>query len=146
MPWYYVLPLTSSGRFLVNAVPHFTKRRFGRRFPSPFRFRRPAKERLLARRTQRCLWGTFNVAIAYLLVCAWESSTCVKQPASPRWESGACSEGIQLAGLVWKGSRPRIGRELERAGRRKTHGLHAAGDELLRLRGAFRFQLALVFF
>jgi hypothetical protein len=65
MPWYVYLAYFFGGSFLVNAVPHFVSGVSGRRFPSPFASP-PGKG--LSSPTVNVLWGTFNLAIGYLLV------------------------------------------------------------------------------
>jgi hypothetical protein len=54
------------GVFLTNAVPHFVSGVMGRPFQSPFA--KPSGEGLSSS-TVNVLWGFFNMAVAYLLVC-----------------------------------------------------------------------------
>jgi hypothetical protein len=54
-----------AGAFLVNAIPHFVSGVTGHRFPSPFASP-PGKG--LSSPIVNVLWGTFNFAIAYLLI------------------------------------------------------------------------------
>ncbi|MGB9403972.1 MAG: hypothetical protein WCA98_10540 [Candidatus Acidiferrales bacterium] len=65
MHWYAYVAYFFGGAFLVNAVPHFANGVSGRRFPSPFASP-PGKGE--SSPTVNVLWGTFNLAIAYLLV------------------------------------------------------------------------------
>ena len=65
MQWYTYVAYFFGGAFLVNAVPHFTNGVSGRRFPSPFASP-PGKGE--SSPTVNVLWGTLNLAIAYLLV------------------------------------------------------------------------------
>ena len=58
--------ISSAALFCVNAVPHFTRGVMGCRFPSPFASP-PGKGE--SSPTVNVLWGAFNFAIAYLLVC-----------------------------------------------------------------------------
>jgi len=66
MSWYTYVAYFFGGAFLVNAIPHFTSGVSGRRFPSPFASP-PGKGE--SSPTVNVLWGAFNFAIAYVLVC-----------------------------------------------------------------------------
>jgi hypothetical protein len=66
MAWYTYVAYFFGGAFLVNAVPHFTSGVMGRRFPSPFASP-PGKGE--SSPMVNVLWGAFNFAVAYLLVC-----------------------------------------------------------------------------
>ena len=66
MAWYAYLAYFFGGAFIVNAIPHFTSGVSGRRFPSPFASP-PGKGE--SSPTVNVLWGAFNLAIGYLLVC-----------------------------------------------------------------------------
>jgi hypothetical protein len=65
MSWYTYIAYFFGGVFLVNAIPHFVSGVIGRPFPSPFA-RPPGKG--LSSPVVNVLWGTFNFAIAYLLI------------------------------------------------------------------------------
>jgi hypothetical protein len=54
------------GAFLTNGIPHFVSGLMGRAFQSPF-----AKPpgRGLSSSTVNVLWGFFNLAIGYVLIC-----------------------------------------------------------------------------
>ena len=54
------------GAFLCNAIPHFVSGVMGRPFQSPFA--KPPGEGL-STSTINVLWGFFNLAVAYLLLC-----------------------------------------------------------------------------
>ena len=54
------------GAFLANAVPHFVSGVMGRPFQSPFA--KPPGEGLSSS-TVNVLWGLFNMAVGYVLVC-----------------------------------------------------------------------------
>lgn len=54
------------GIFLINSVPHLVSGLMGRPFQSPFA--KPPGEGLSSS-TVNVLWGFFNLAIAYLLIC-----------------------------------------------------------------------------
>lgn len=66
MHWYFYLAYFFGGAFLVNAVPHFVNGVSGRPFPTPFA---SPPGRGLSSPILNVLWGTFNLAIGYLLVC-----------------------------------------------------------------------------
>jgi hypothetical protein len=66
MPWYYYLSYFFGGAFLANAIPHFVSGTMGRPFQSPFA--KPPGEGLSSS-TVNVLWGTFNLAVGYLLIC-----------------------------------------------------------------------------
>jgi hypothetical protein len=99
MPWYTYVAYFFGGAFLVNAVPHFTSGVSGRRFPSPFASP-PGKG--TSSPTVNVLWGAFNVAIGYLLVCR-VGEFHVRQTASVvALGAGGLLMGIQLAGWFGK--------------------------------------------
>jgi hypothetical protein len=54
------------GMFLTNAIPHFVSGLMGRAFQSPFA--KPSGVGLSSSRVN-VIWGWFNLALAYLLVC-----------------------------------------------------------------------------
>jgi hypothetical protein len=54
------------GALLANAVPHFVSGMMGRAFQSPFA--KPRGEGLSSS-TVNVLWGFFNLAVGYVLVC-----------------------------------------------------------------------------
>jgi hypothetical protein len=66
MVWLHLLSYFFGGAFLTNAMPHFCSGVMGRPFQSPF-----AKPpgRGLSSSTVNVIWGFFNIAIFYLLVC-----------------------------------------------------------------------------
>lgn len=66
MRWYHYLSYFFGGAFLVNAVPHFVSGVMGHPFQTPFAS--PAGEGLSSALVN-VLWGAFNFAIGYLLVC-----------------------------------------------------------------------------
>lgn len=55
-----------AGAFLANAVPHLVNGTTGRPFQSPFA-KPPGKG--LSSATTNVLWGFFNLAVGYVLVC-----------------------------------------------------------------------------
>jgi hypothetical protein len=66
MEWLHYLAYFGGGAVLTNAVPHFVSGVMGRPFQSPFA-KPPGKG--LSSSTVNVLWGSFNLALAYLLLC-----------------------------------------------------------------------------
>lgn len=66
MPWYHYVSYFFGGAFLANALPHLINGISGSPFQSPFA--KPPGEGLSSS-TVNVLWGFFNLAIAYLLLC-----------------------------------------------------------------------------
>jgi hypothetical protein len=66
MQWLQLLSYFFGGAFFANAVPHFVSGVMGKPFQSPFA--RPPGQGLSSS-TVNVLWGFFNIAIFYLLVC-----------------------------------------------------------------------------
>ena len=66
MEWLYNLSYFFGGCFLSNGVPHFVSGAMGRPFQSPFA--KPRGEGLSSS-TVNVLWGFFNLAVGYLLIC-----------------------------------------------------------------------------
>ena len=66
MPWLDLVSYFFGGAFLANAVPHLVSGVMGRPFQSPFA--KPPGEGLSSS-TVNVLWGLFNLAVAYVLVC-----------------------------------------------------------------------------
>jgi hypothetical protein len=66
MMWLHDLSYFFGGAFLTNAIPHFVSGVMGRPFQSPFA--KPPGEGLSSS-TINVLWGSFNLVIAYLLIC-----------------------------------------------------------------------------
>ncbi|WP_454886205.1 hypothetical protein [Sphingomonas oryzagri] len=66
MPWQHLLSCFLGGLFLMNALPHVVSGATGRPFQSPFA--KPAGEGLSSS-TVNMLWGLFNAAVAYALIC-----------------------------------------------------------------------------
>lgn len=66
MPWYFYVSYFFGGAFLANSIPHIVNGISGRSFPtllsSP-----PGKG--LSSPMVNVLYGTFNLAVGYLLVC-----------------------------------------------------------------------------
>jgi hypothetical protein len=66
MRWYHYIAYFFGGAFLFNFVPHFTNGISGRLFPSPFASPPGVG---MSPPGVNVLWGVFNLAIAYLLLC-----------------------------------------------------------------------------
>jgi hypothetical protein len=66
MEWNHYLSYFFGGMFLSNAVPHLVSGVMGRPFQSPFA--KPPGQGLSSS-TVNVLWGFFNLAVAYMLVC-----------------------------------------------------------------------------
>jgi hypothetical protein len=66
MDWSHLISYFFGGVFLSNAIPHFTSGSMGRPFQSPFA--KPRGEGLSSS-TVNVLWGFFNLAVAYVLIC-----------------------------------------------------------------------------
>ena len=66
MNWLHDLSYFFGGAFLFNAIPHFVSGTMGRPFQSPFA--KPPGEGLSSS-TVNVLWGFFNLAVGYVLVC-----------------------------------------------------------------------------
>jgi len=66
MAWLYLVSYVFGGAFLANAIPHLVSGVLGRPFQSPFA--KPPGQGLSSS-TTNVLWGFFNLAIGYALVC-----------------------------------------------------------------------------
>ncbi len=66
MEWLHYLSHFFGGAFLSNSIPHFVSGVMGRPFQSPFA--KPPGQGLSSS-TVNVLWGFFNLAVAYLLLC-----------------------------------------------------------------------------
>jgi hypothetical protein len=66
MGWLYLVSYFFGGAFLSNAIPHFASGSMGRPFQSPFATPRGEG---LSSSTVNVLWGVFNLAVAYVLIC-----------------------------------------------------------------------------
>ncbi|HWF77718.1 MAG TPA: hypothetical protein VN694_11145 [Caulobacteraceae bacterium] len=66
MNWLHLVAFFFGGAFLANAVPHAVAGVLGRPFQSPFA--KPPGQGLSSS-TVNVLWGFFNLAVGYLLVC-----------------------------------------------------------------------------
>jgi hypothetical protein len=64
--WYHYVAYLFGGAFLANAVPHLVQGMSGSAFQSPFASPPGVG---LSSSTVNVLWGFFNFALGYLLVC-----------------------------------------------------------------------------
>jgi len=66
MRWYHYVSYFFGGAFLANCLPHLGNGISGHAFQSPFASPPGIG---LSSSTVNVLWGLFNLAVAYLLVC-----------------------------------------------------------------------------
>jgi len=66
MEWLHYISYFFGGAALCNAIPHFVSGVTGRPFQSPFA--KPPGQGLSSS-TINVLWGAFNLAVAYALLC-----------------------------------------------------------------------------
>jgi hypothetical protein len=66
MRWYHYVSYFFGGAFLANSLPHLGNGISGHSFQSPFASPPGIG---LSSATINVLWGLFNLAIAYLLIC-----------------------------------------------------------------------------
>ena len=66
MNWTHLVAYFFGGIFLANAIPHLVSGQMGRPFQSPFA--KPPGQGLSSSRVN-VLWGSFNLALAYGLLC-----------------------------------------------------------------------------
>jgi hypothetical protein len=66
MRWYHYIAYFFGGMFLANTLPHLGNGVSGHAFQSPFA---TPPGQGLSSALVNVLWGLFNLAIAYLLIC-----------------------------------------------------------------------------
>jgi hypothetical protein len=66
MEWLHHVSYFFGGAFFTNAIPHFVSGVMGRPFQSPFA--KPPGQGLSSS-TINALWGFFNLAVGYVLIC-----------------------------------------------------------------------------
>lgn len=66
MAWLHLVSYFFGGAFLSNAIPHLASGSMGRPFQSPFA--KPPGQGLSSS-TVNVVWGVFNLAVAYVLLC-----------------------------------------------------------------------------
>jgi hypothetical protein len=94
MRWYYYVAYFFGGAFLANAVPHFVNGVSGSAFQSPFAS--PPGEGLSSS-TVNVLWGLFNLAVAYLLICRVGSFSLRKNAHVLTFAAGFILMSLMLA-------------------------------------------------
>jgi hypothetical protein len=92
MHWSHYLAYFFGGMFLANALPHVGKGVIGRPFQTPFASP-PGKG--LSSSTVNVLWGCFNLALAYVLMCHVGSFSLLDTP-----QVLALGAGILIMSLV----------------------------------------------
>jgi hypothetical protein len=66
MLWYHYVSYFFGGAFLANTLPHLMNGISGRKFQSPFA---SPPGQGLSSSTVNVLWGMFNLAVAWVLIC-----------------------------------------------------------------------------
>jgi hypothetical protein len=66
MEWLHYVSYFFGGAFLSNAIPHLVSGLMGHPFQSPFA--KPLGQGLSSS-TVNVMWGFFNLALAYVLIC-----------------------------------------------------------------------------
>lgn len=92
MSWLHYVSYFFGGAFLVNAIPHFVSGTMGRPFQSPFATPHGVG---LSSSTINVLWGAFNFAAAYLLICL-VGNFDLRDPV----DAAAMGLGALLMGLI----------------------------------------------
>jgi len=106
MPWYNYVSYFFGGAFLANALPHIGNGISGRPFQSPFA--KPPGEGLSSS-TVNVLWGLFNLAVAYLLICRVGSFSLLNTGQALTLGAGMLVMALMLArafGRFHGGNRP----------------------------------------
>jgi hypothetical protein len=106
MPWYHYVSYFFGGAFLANALPHIGNGISGRPFQSPFA--KPPGEGLSSS-TVNVLWGLFNLAVAYLLICRVGSFSLLNTGQALTLGAGMLVMALMLArafGRFHGGNRP----------------------------------------
>jgi hypothetical protein len=94
MRWYHYVAYFFGGLFLANAVPHLGNGISGHAFQSPFAS--PPGEGLSSA-TVNVLWGLFNLAVGYLLVCRVGEFNLRKTPHVLVLGAGILLQSLMLA-------------------------------------------------
>jgi hypothetical protein len=106
VPWYHYVSYFFGGAFLANALPHIGNGISGRPFQSPFA--KPPGEGLSSS-TVNVLWGLFNLAVAYLLICRVGSFSLLNTGQALTLGAGMLVMALMLArafGRFHGGNRP----------------------------------------
>jgi hypothetical protein len=94
MRWYHYVAYFFGGMFLANALPHLGNGISGHAFQSPFAH--PPGEGLSSS-TVNVLWGLFNLAVGYMLVCRVGSFNLRKTPHVLVLGAGILIQAVMLA-------------------------------------------------
>jgi hypothetical protein len=93
MVWTWILEFLG-GAFLANAVPHFVNGISGRAFPTPFA---DPPGRGLSSPVVNVLWGSLNVAIAWVLLWGVGSFDMRRWPDVLAFGVGAVAMSVMMA-------------------------------------------------
>jgi hypothetical protein len=107
MNWLDLTAYFFGGAFLTNAIPHVVAGLMGEPFQSPFA--KPPGEGL-STSTVNILWGFFNLAVGYWLVCRVGDFASRETPDVAALGLGGLSIGLFLArrfGRFHGGNEPR---------------------------------------
>jgi hypothetical protein len=94
MRWYHSISYFFGGAFLANALPHLGNGISGHAFQSPFASPPGVG---LSSSVVNVLWGLFNLAISYLLVCRVGSFDLRKTPHVLTLGAGILLMSLNLA-------------------------------------------------
>ena len=94
MRWYHALAYFFGGAFLANTLPHLVNGVSGNAFQSPFASPPGVG---LSSASVNVLWGFFNLAVAYLLVCRVGSFDLRKSPHVLVFGAGILVMSVLLA-------------------------------------------------
>jgi hypothetical protein len=92
MVWYHYVSYFFGGVFLANTLPHLINGISGRKFQSPFASPPGVG---LSSSTVNVVWGMFNLAVAWLLVCR-VGSFSLQNP----WQVLALGVGMALISVM----------------------------------------------
>jgi hypothetical protein len=107
--WLQDVSYFFGGAFLTNGIPHFVSGVMGRAFQSPFA-KPPGTG--LSSSTVNVLWGFFNVAVGYVLVCRVGDFDLRSSESVLAVGLGVLVMGVMLArtfGQLHGGNSPRSG-------------------------------------
>ncbi|MGO9094993.1 MAG: hypothetical protein ACLQGV_07185 [Bryobacteraceae bacterium] len=96
MRWYHYAAYFIGGAFLANMLPHFINGISGHAFQSPFASPPGVG---LSSPTVNVLWGFFNLAVGYLLVCRVGSFNLRRTGHALALGAGILAMSLILAGV-----------------------------------------------
>jgi hypothetical protein len=94
MRWYHYIAYFFGGMFLANSLPHLGNGISGHAFQSPFAHPPGVG---LSSSTVNVLWGLFNLAVGYLLICRVGNFNLRKTPHVLLLGAGILAESLMLA-------------------------------------------------